>query len=233
VDRYDRHRALLSESAWNRLNKTVIVCAGAGGLGASVLELCVRLGPVTLQVWDPGVLDPPDLNRQILYTADDLGSPKAEAACRRLRAVNPEASVSCLSKPITAEDFSDAFDSPKTQSSFVLFDCLDSFPARGELEKIRQEYGCTVFHGGVEGWFGQVITFPPGARGYREVFGEGWNSLPRATKPILPSVVSAVASYQVASFVNWLEDPKSNPTAGRMLLYDGKTLELRSVTIPS
>ena len=232
MDRYERHRTLLSSSGWKRLTETVIVCAGAGGLGSFVLELCVRLGPMTIHVWDPGKLDTPDLNRQILYTTEDLGRKKSEAACRRLASVNPEASLTCYSRKLTAESFAQAYGKPEAAPGFVLFDCLDSFAARGELESIRRAYGCTVFHGGVEGWFGQVATFLPGGAGYREAFGGGWDALPGAKKPIIPAVVATVASYQVGAFIGWLEDPEACPRSGKILLYDGKTLTTRSVTIP-
>lgn len=231
MDRYQRHRTLLSDTAWKRLKDTVIICAGAGGLGSFVLELCVRLGPVTLEVWDPGELDAPDLNRQVLYTAEDLGNKKSDAACRRLRSINPEASITCHSQKLTAESFGQAFGTPESHRPFVLFDCLDSFAARAEVELIRRQYECFVFHGGVEGWFGQVAIFPPGKTGYSDAFGEGWDTLPGARKPIIPPVVATIASYQVAAFIGWLENPVSSPALGRILLYDGKTVTTRSVTI--
>lgn len=229
MERYSRHRDLLSDTAWERLCATQVVVAGAGGLGSQVLELLVRLGPLRLAVWDPATLDAPDLNRQILYSSQDIGSRKAQAACRRLKEINPEATVDCRAERLTPEAFAE--DGPS--SEFVLFDCLDSFAERRGLGTIQRLSGCTIFHGGVEGWFGQAATFRPGGRSYSDAFGPEWFRLPKAAKPILPQVCAAIASVQVREYLGWLEAPGTSPLDGAMLLYDGKTLATRILALPS
>lgn len=77
MNRYVRHRSLLPDPAWQRLAQVRCVVAGAGGLGSTVIMLLNRLGPVQLDVWDPGVVDEPDLNRQLLSTPADIGERKA------------------------------------------------------------------------------------------------------------------------------------------------------------
>ena len=220
MERYSRHRDLLSDRGWEGLLSTRVVVAGAGGLGSHVLELLVRLAPLRLAVWDPGILDTPDLNRQILYTAEDLGAKKAEAACRRLKRINPDATVDCYSRPLDPESFAAA----ETGENFVLFDCLDSFAGRKGLEEIQDARGCPIFHGGVEGWYGQAATFRRDGRRYGDAFGADWFRLPKAGKPILPQVCAAIASCQVREYLGWLEEPGSTPLDGALLLYDGKSL---------
>ena len=210
MDRYSRHRDLLSDAAWERLCSTPVVVAGAGVLGSQVLELLVRLGPLSLAVWDPATLDAPDLNRQILYTRRDIGAKKANAACRRLKEINPEANVECHAKRLTPETFA----TESLSSPFVLFDCLDSFSERRGLETIQQVAGCPIFHGGVEGWYGQAATFRPGGTSYRDAFGPEWFRLPKAGKPILPQVCASIASAQVREYLGWLEAPGSSPLDG-------------------
>ncbi len=186
------------------------------------------MGPLRLAVWDPGTVDPPDLNRQILYTTEDLGFKKAEAACRRLRRVNPDATVDCYSRRIDPESFA----ATANDGSFVLFDCLDSFAERKGLEGIQDAQGCPIFHGGVEGWCGQAATFRREGRRYGDAFGPDWFRLPTAGKPILPQVCAAIASCQVREYLGWLEDPGSTPLDGALLLYDGKSLTTKIVRLP-
>jgi molybdopterin/thiamine biosynthesis adenylyltransferase len=227
VERYSRHRDLLSDAAWERLCSTQVVVAGAGGLGSQVLELLVRLGPIRLSVWDPASLDAPDLNRQILYTPEEIGAKKADAACRRLKAINPEATVECHAQRLTPETFA----AEGLSSGFVLFDCLDSFSERKGLSTIQRASGCPIFHGGVEGWYGQAATFRPGGSGYREAFGPEWFRLPKGGKPILPQVCAAIGSVQVREYLGWLEAPGTSPLDGALLLYDGKTLTTRILAL--
>lgn len=227
MERYSRHRNLFSDAAWGRLCSTPVVVAGAGGLGSQVLEILVRLGPIRLVVWDPSSLDPPDLNRQILYTTADIGAQKAKAACRRLRQINPEATVVCHARRLTPETH--AAEGPS--SGFALFDCLDSFAERKGLATIQETSGCPIFHGGVEGWYGQAATFRPGGRSYRDAFGPEWFRLPKGGKPILPQVCAAIASVQVREYLGWLEDPGTSPLDGALLLYDGKSLTTRILAL--
>gem|GEM_PF-1445761 len=149
--RYARHRSLLTSTQWERLGDMRIVVAGAGGLGTHVLDALVRLAPLQIEIWDPGVLDEPDLNRQSLYAESDLGRRKVEAARERLLAINPEAHITTVADFVTAESSpgktflsgiqarADGAGLPATgpdqHARFdVCFDCLDSFPARAALE---------------------------------------------------------------------------------------------------
>lgn len=227
-DRYLRHRSLLDQDAWNRLTTTTITIAGVGGLGSHVLSSLSRLGPLRLELWDPGIVDPPDLNRQILYTPDDVGRSKVEAARQRLLLVNPELSVGGHAAPITGEAYAESMQRAGAQ---VVFDCLDSFSARAQLEAIRRSRQVPVFHGGVEGFFGQVTTFLPERLGYEDLFGPGYEQMPPAPKPILPQTVAVVAALQVGEFIHWCADPQQTPLAGTMLLYDGRTMQCDRVAV--
>ncbi len=227
-DRYLRHRSLLDHDAWHRLTTTAITIAGVGGLGSHVLSSLSRLGPLHLELWDPGIVDAPDLNRQILYTPDGVGRSKVEAARERLLVVNPELSVGIHAAPITGEAYAESMHSSATQ---VVFDCLDSFSARAQLESIRRSRGVPVFHGGVEGFFGQVTTFLPERLGYEDLFGPGYEQMPPAPKPILPQTVAVVAALQVGEFIHWCADPQQTPLTGTMLLYDGRTMQCDRVVV--
>jgi Dinucleotide-utilizing enzymes involved in molybdopterin and thiamine biosynthesis family 2 len=228
-NRYMRHRPLLSNSAWQRLCETPMLVAGVGGLGSHVLESLSRLGPLTLELWDPGELNTPDLNRQILYAEADLGRPKVEAAAERLSAINRELTLRPMHGALSAARF-DA-ESSLAGGPFVLFDCLDSFAARGELEKIRQARKCPVFHGGVDGWFGQATTFLGSGAGYEGAFGPEFASIPAGPKPILPQTVAATAGFQVSEYLHWCENPEKTPLSSAMLMYDGESMRVDRVEL--
>ncbi|MFW5786531.1 MAG: HesA/MoeB/ThiF family protein [bacterium] len=221
-NRYARHRQLLSDAAWERLTRTRIVLAGVGGLGSNVAQTVVRLAPVTLELWDPGILDEPDLNRQILYRPEHLGTAKVEVAARELSAINPEIRVEAHQERITAETFARAH----AGQSQIIMDCLDSFAARGGLEDIRREHGVPIVHGGIEGWYGQVVLFPGTGPGYEAVYGPDFRSMPPAGKPMMPQVVSAIASLQVGLFIDWLERGTEIETPEALIIYDGKAFTL-------
>lgn len=203
--------------------ETPVVVAGAGGLGSHVLMSLARLAPLTIEIWDPAIVDPPDLNRQILYTEESLGRCKTEAATEMLRRINGELTILTQPSAISKTAFTER---STVDPPFVLFDCLDSFAARAELEAIRIKTGCTVIHGGVEGWYGQVTTIPGSGPGYTDVFGPRYAAIPAATKPILPTTVATVAALQVTEYIQLCTDPTSTPLTGTLAIYDGHRMTI-------
>jgi molybdopterin/thiamine biosynthesis adenylyltransferase len=227
--RYERHRDLFSEGDWTRLTATPVVLAGAGGLGSHVASSIARLAPITLEVWDPGIVDAPDLNRQILYRPEAEGRRKADVAAEELARINPGLTIRSHALSISAESFAahstvgGASSAPTDRDPpFVLFDCLDTFAARAELEVIRRETGCTVLHGGVEGWYGQATTFPGKGPGYADAFGPDFASVPAAAKAILPSTVAVIAALQVAEYLHIFTGDRSPSLVGTFAIYDGR-----------
>jgi molybdopterin-synthase adenylyltransferase len=227
--RYERHRPLFTERDWARLIATPVVLAGVGGLGSHVASSLSRLAPLTLEVWDPGVIDAPDLNRQILYRPDAEGRRKAVAAAEELARINPDLTIRAHALSISAEAFAShsteggATSAPTDRDPpFVLFDCLDSFAARAELEMIRRKTGCTVLHGGVEGWYGQATTFPGTGPGYADAFGPDFGNIPAAAKAILPSTVAVIAALQVAEYLHIFSGDGASSLVGTLAIYDGR-----------
>ncbi len=75
------------------LRRSTVVVLGVGGLGSHVALHLAALGVGRLHLVDFDTVEESNLNRQVLFTETDIGSPKAAAAARRLRAVNPYVEV--------------------------------------------------------------------------------------------------------------------------------------------
>jgi molybdopterin/thiamine biosynthesis adenylyltransferase len=228
-DRFARHRGLLSDAAWTRLRETPVVLAGVGGLGTHVASHLVRLGISEIELWDPAVVDEPDLNRQMLYAEADLRRRKVEVAAARLTEVHSAIVVRAFARSFETESFLGTGE--MVGRSFVLFDCLDSFAAREQLQMVAERTGRPVFHGGVETWYGQVTTLLPDGGGYARAFGKDYALQEKAAKPIMPHVVAAVASFQVAEFLSFCESPEQTPLSDAILVYDGRRLQTRHVRL--
>ncbi len=230
-DRYTRHRPLLSEEGWERLCGARILIAGVGGLGSHVLGSLGRLAPLVLELWDPGVTDEPDLNRQVLYGPQDLGRNKVETAAERLCTQNPELKITAFAEALTVERFAETRSAADAPEVDVVFDCLDSFSARAGLADIQLRYELPVFHAGVEGWYGQASSFLSAAHSYEQVFGKGFREIPPAGKPIFAHVVAVLAATQVSEFLSWCEDPGRTPLSHTLLLYDGRSSTIDKIAL--
>lgn len=258
-ERYLRHYELLSEDARWRLLNTRFVVAGAGGLGCNLLALLVRIAPVQLEIWDPAVLDAPDLNRQVLYTPNDLGQPKAELAVERLMEINPQIQAVGHVQSLNASTYGELHPSATQQAA----------PSNGYPHGPGQGHASAQGHpngpghtqarghnvvldcldsfaarAGIEP-IAQALFAPIFHGGvemwygqvttllpgsvYADAFGPDFANKPPAAKPILPHIPAVIASLQVAEILAWCETPDSTPLSGVIGLYDGRRQRLDQI----
>ncbi|HEY9069775.1 MAG TPA: HesA/MoeB/ThiF family protein [Candidatus Ozemobacteraceae bacterium] len=214
MDRYDRHRPLFGEEAFERLRRCRILVAGAGGLGSTVLQLLARGGFHDIYIYDDANIDLPDLNRQLLYDTRHLGRSKLEVACEVLRDINPDATLHGVPERITASTILPDVD--------IVVDALDTFEARSVLDDLCHGRRIPWIHGGVSDFFGQVTTFVPGVtQRFRELFGS-MPSLEAAggVHTIYPPVVTAVASVMASEAFMLAGGNTGNLLTGRLLTID-------------
>ena len=76
-----------------RLSAARVTILGVGGTGGIAAMALAASGIGRLHCVDPDEVELSNLSRQIIYTEDDLGRPKAEAAVARLRRLNSDIEV--------------------------------------------------------------------------------------------------------------------------------------------
>ncbi|MCT4582138.1 MAG: HesA/MoeB/ThiF family protein [Flavobacteriales bacterium] len=89
-NRYDRHIKLeeIGELGQERLKTAKVLVVGAGGLGCPVLQYLVAAGVGRIGLVDGDRVSESNLQRQILYTNQDVGQLKVDAAVERLSQQN-------------------------------------------------------------------------------------------------------------------------------------------------
>jgi molybdopterin/thiamine biosynthesis adenylyltransferase len=102
-ERYDRGMALLrwmdrtpgrsSEDVQARLHQARVVVVGLGGAGGAAAEALAGCGVGHIHCVDADVVQLSNLNRQFLYTEDDIGLRKVDVAVRRLRRYNSDITI--------------------------------------------------------------------------------------------------------------------------------------------
>lgn len=85
-----RTRLLVGEEAVEKLQKSHVLVAGLGGVGAFAAEQLVRAGIGKLTIVDGDTIHLTNRNRQLPALESTMGQKKAEVMAQRLRDINPE-----------------------------------------------------------------------------------------------------------------------------------------------
>lgn len=85
----ERTQLLFGEERQRELMRCHVLIVGLGGVGGMAAELIARAGIGRLTIVDADIVQPSNINRQLVATADSIGRPKAEVLAERLRSINP------------------------------------------------------------------------------------------------------------------------------------------------
>ena len=129
---FSREELLIGKEAIEILKNSRVAVFGVGGVGGFVVEVLARCGVGTIDVIYNDVVDPSNINRQIIATVDTIGQEKVNVVEQRIKSINPNAVVNkhrCFFLPETAKDFE------FTKFDYVV-DAIDT--VSGKIEIILQ-----------------------------------------------------------------------------------------------
>ena len=132
---FDRTIGLFGEENFNTVKDKTIAIIGLGGVGGTAFEALVRTGVQNFVICDFDKVDETNLNRQILFTSEDIDKSKVEIAIKRAKSINPKVKVIGIDSKVDAE-------SVKKLSQYkidFLVDAIDEVPAKLLLCKFVQE----------------------------------------------------------------------------------------------
>ena len=90
TDYLERSKQLLGEDKIESLKDKTILVIGIGGVGGTAVEALARSGFKKFILIDSDKVDVSNLNRQVLFTAEDVGKSKVEVAKKRLLSINSD-----------------------------------------------------------------------------------------------------------------------------------------------
>jgi molybdopterin-synthase adenylyltransferase len=136
-----------------RLKASSILIIGAGGLGSPVSQYLVAAGIGRVGISEFDTLELHNLQRQTLYSSEQVGRPKLEAALERLAEVNPEVQLEDFPK-LTPENAGEMF------SSFdLIVDASDNFGTRYLISDTCVQLEKPCVWGAAQGLEGMVSVF--------------------------------------------------------------------------
>jgi adenylyltransferase/sulfurtransferase len=229
--RYARHLSLsgFGPEAQEKLKRGRVLVIGAGGLGCPALLYLAAAGVGRIEVMDDDHVDVSNLQRQVLFTETDAGQLKAEAAARRLRALNPLIEVVAR-----AERFTRANALERLREVEVVVDGSDNFSTRYLVNDACVLAGKPFVYGAIQGFEGQASVFNwQGGPTYRCLFpeppepGTGPNCVEAGVLGVLPGLIGTIQATEVIKLLTGIGESLS----GRLLLWDSLTMTSRTVKL--
>lgn len=212
TSRYHRQMlfAPIGAEGQERLSRARVGLVGCGALGSVIAGHLVRAGVGFLRVVDRDFLELNNLQRQALYTEEDVARrlPKAIAAAAHLREVNSEVVIEPVVadvNPFSIGRFAEGLD--------LLVDGTDNFSTRFLVNDLAVSRGLPWVYGGVIGASGMTMTIVPGEGPclrclFPEVPAPG--STPTCdTAGVLNTVVAVVGSLEANEVYKLLVDPEA------------------------
>jgi molybdopterin/thiamine biosynthesis adenylyltransferase len=225
LKRYSRQIMLFGEDGQERLRRTRVLIAGAGGLGSAISIYLAAAGFGGIRIVDCDVVDRSNLNRQVLHWTEDVGKSKAASALETLKGINPEIEVEAISAKIDEENVDQLLEGCQ-----LIMDAMDNFGARYILNRASLERRSPLFHGAICGFQGQATTLIPGRTACLRCL------FPRApeaqTFPALGSTCGVVGSIQATEAIKYVLG-KGELLENRLLLWDGLSSRLDEIVFQS
>ncbi|MBN2160277.1 MAG: HesA/MoeB/ThiF family protein [Spirochaetes bacterium] len=206
-----------------KLKKSKVFVAGAGGLGSPVLLYLASVGVGHLTVCDPDVVDISNLNRQILHAFNSIGVSKVDSAKRSIQQLNPLVDVRTLNERITDKNSMDVIG-----NCDLIVDCLDNFETRYVVNRVSVERRIPMVHAGVSGFGGQLTFLQPPETPCLACFmdikdKEETNYIVGATAGFIGSLQALEAVKYLAGFGPSLKN--------RVLFWDGLTMKFDTMNV--
>src|SRR5256886_14643743 len=161
LDRYSRQMRFygIGEEGQGKLLDARVTLGGCGALGTVLANALVRAGVGHLRLIDRDFIETSNLQRQVLFDEHDVaeGLPKAEAAARKLGAINSSVHVDPVVTDIDRTNILDL-----VSDADLILDGTDNFEIRYLINDVAVKLGKPWIYGGCIGSHWHTMSIPPG-----------------------------------------------------------------------
>lgn len=237
LERFARHIVLpeIGGAGQARLAASHVVLIGAGGVGSPAIQYMAAAGVGKLTVIDSDRVDLSNLQRQTIFTHDDVGASKAAQAASWVRAFDPAIEVTAIDRRVDAENARAA-----VMGADLVLDGCDNFVTRLAVSDACVAEGVPLTSVAVGRFQGQVANFA-GHRDdqacYRCWVGDAFDADDCDTcaeQGVLGAFVGMAATMGVMQGLRVLLDGVStlgDPQWGKLVLIDGLKPAMRTINV--
>ena len=214
-ERYNRQIMLFGEEGQKKLKAAKVGVIGVGGLGTNIAQQLVFAGVGNILLIDKDPIERSNLNRQVLYTEEDIGKMKIDVAVEKLRKANPF--IKITGKKIMVDDSN--VDSIIKDLDLVI-DGLDNWETRMIINSACVRNKKPFIHAGIEGLYGQLlVVIPRKTPCLYCIFGAKKN-VQQKPFPVLGVTPAIMANLQVMEALKLITG-FGKPALNKLIIYDG------------
>ena len=231
VKRYSRHLIMpeVGVEGQKKLKAASVLLIGTGGLGSPLGLYLASAGVGRIGLVDFDVVDFTNLQRQILYTTEDVGKPKLQAAKARLQGINPFITIETHDARLSSENAMEILNGYD-----VVADGTDNFPTRYLVNDACVLLGKPNVYGSIFRFEGQASVFDA-SKGpcYRCLYPE---PPPPGLVPscaeggvlgILPGIIGTIQATETIKLILG----NGEPLIGRLLLFNAMKMKFRELKL--
>ena len=154
--RFQRQTILpnFGDEAQQKLLNSKVLVIGAGGLGCPCLQYLVSSGIGTIGIVDGDIIDISNLQRQILFTTNDIGKNKSIIAKEKLNDIHPSTKIDSFPFYIDEKNAIDLISKYN-----VVVDCTDDFKTRYLINDVCAKLSTPLIFGANYQFEGQLAVF--------------------------------------------------------------------------
>ncbi|HKD63852.1 MAG TPA: molybdopterin-synthase adenylyltransferase MoeB [Candidatus Acidoferrales bacterium] len=231
VLRYSRHLIMpeVGMDGQLKLKAAKVLCIGTGGLGAPLGQYLAAAGVGRIGLVDFDKVDLTNLQRQILFSTNDVNRPKIQAAAERLCGLNPDIQIDTFETMLTSAN---ALDILKDYD--IVVDGTDNFATRYLVNDACVLLGKPNVYGSIFRFEGQASVFGySNGPCYRCLYPE---PPPPGLVPscaeggvlgVLPGIVGSIQAAETLKLIIG----KGEPLVGRLLLFDALSMKFRELKL--
>ncbi|MFL6767109.1 MAG: HesA/MoeB/ThiF family protein [Sphingomicrobium sp.] len=229
LDRYARHIVLpqIGGAGQLRLKAASIAVVGAGGIGAGAMPALTGAGLGHLTIIDDDRVELSNLQRQPLYTSDQVGERKADLAARYVGKRNPHVECRTVADRIEGDNV----EAILSRHDLIL-DGTDNFATRLLVSDAAVRLGIPLISAAAQQFQGQVALFQ-GRPCYRCFVGDAFDADDCdscAELGVLGALTGTIGHFAALLAIRAIVGIGPD-AAGTLHLLNGLTLDWRKIRI--
>lgn len=236
IARYSRHLLLpeIGMTGQEKIKSAKILVIGAGGLGCPALQYLTAMGIGEIGIVDFDKVEESNLQRQILYSIEDTGKLKTEAAVSKLSKQNPFVKFNSYPVRLDNQNAIELF-----SKYDLIIDGTDNFATRYLVNDACVILNKPLIYGAIYKFEGQVSVLNYTDRSqqsgptYRCLFPTPplSGSIPNCSEigvlGVLPGIIGTLQATEAIKIISGIGEPLS----GKLLLFDALAMSFQVIEI--